>query len=124
MVTAGHVISSGRVGCPHFMAPEVIQRRQYGKPGDVWSAGVLLHILLTGTVPFVGSGERLRDAICRGRVQVCSNALDTKPYEICRYIYYLFTLNILIYYYRWSLQFGIISARQQKILYRRCLQQK
>ncbi|XP_012349620.1 peripheral plasma membrane protein CASK isoform X2 [Apis florea] len=60
----------GRVGCPHFMAPEVIQRRQYGKPGDVWSAGVLLHVLLTGTLPFVGSRDRLRDAICRGRVQM------------------------------------------------------
>ncbi|XP_076172778.1 peripheral plasma membrane protein CASK isoform X8 [Ptiloglossa arizonensis] len=60
----------GRVGCPHFMAPEVIQRRQYGKPGDVWSAGVLLHILLTGTLPFVGSRDRLREAICRGRVQM------------------------------------------------------
>ncbi|XP_046834021.1 peripheral plasma membrane protein CASK isoform X16 [Vespa crabro] len=60
----------GRVGCPHFMAPEVIQRRQYGKPGDVWSAGVLLHVLLTGTLPFVGSRERLREAICRGRVQM------------------------------------------------------
>ncbi|XP_077272936.1 peripheral plasma membrane protein CASK isoform X9 [Temnothorax americanus] len=60
----------GRVGCPHFMAPEVIQRRQYGKPGDVWSAGVLLHVLLTGTLPFVGSRDRLREAICRGRVQM------------------------------------------------------
>ncbi|XP_011064196.1 PREDICTED: peripheral plasma membrane protein CASK [Acromyrmex echinatior] len=62
--------SEGRVGCPHFMAPEVIQRRQYGKPGDVWSAGVLLHVLLTGTLPFVGSRDRLREAICRGRVQM------------------------------------------------------
>lgn len=61
---------AGRIGCPHFMAPEVIQRRQYGKAGDVWSAGVLLHILLTGTLPFVGSRDRLREAICRGRVQV------------------------------------------------------
>ncbi|XP_018306711.1 peripheral plasma membrane protein CASK isoform X6 [Mycetomoellerius zeteki] len=52
------------------MAPEVIQRRQYGKPGDVWSAGVLLHVLLTGTLPFVGSRDRLREAICRGRVQM------------------------------------------------------
>ncbi|XP_068976057.1 peripheral plasma membrane protein CASK isoform X4 [Bombus flavifrons] len=66
----------GRVGCPHFMAPEVIQRRQYGKPGDVWSAGVLLHVLLTGTLPFVGSRDRLREAICRGRVQMGSPLWD------------------------------------------------
>ncbi|XP_076682377.1 peripheral plasma membrane protein CASK isoform X7 [Andrena cerasifolii] len=67
----------GRVGCPHFMAPEVIQRRQYGKPGDVWSAGVLLHVLLTGTLPFVGSRDRLREAICRGRVQMETPLWDT-----------------------------------------------
>ncbi|XP_043289367.1 peripheral plasma membrane protein CASK isoform X7 [Venturia canescens] len=66
----------GRVGCPHYMAPEVIQRRQYGKPGDVWSAGILLHALLTGTLPFVGSGERLREAICRGRVQMETSHWD------------------------------------------------
>ncbi|KAF7988215.1 hypothetical protein HCN44_007709 [Aphidius gifuensis] len=62
--------SGGRVGAPHYMAPEVIQRRRYGKPGDVWSAGILIHVLLTGTLPFVGSGDRLREAICRGRVQM------------------------------------------------------
>ncbi|XP_012283148.1 peripheral plasma membrane protein CASK isoform X1 [Orussus abietinus] len=67
----------GRVGCPHFMAPEVVQRRQYGKPGDVWSAGVLLHVLLTGTLPFVGSRDRLRDAICRGRVQMETSLWDS-----------------------------------------------
>ncbi|XP_078035540.1 peripheral plasma membrane protein CASK isoform X4 [Augochlora pura] len=68
--------SEGRVGCPHFMAPEVIQRKQYGKPGDVWSAGVLLHVLLTGTLPFVGSQHRLREAICAGRVQMKAAAWD------------------------------------------------
>ncbi|XP_014217066.1 peripheral plasma membrane protein CASK isoform X2 [Copidosoma floridanum] len=71
------VDDEGRIGCPHFMAPEVIRHRQYGKPGDVWSAGVLLHVLLTGTLPFVGSRERLRDAICRGRVQMDSPVWDT-----------------------------------------------
>ncbi|XP_012283149.1 peripheral plasma membrane protein CASK isoform X2 [Orussus abietinus] len=69
--------TEGRVGCPHFMAPEVVQRRQYGKPGDVWSAGVLLHVLLTGTLPFVGSRDRLRDAICRGRVQMETSLWDS-----------------------------------------------
>ncbi|XP_031837780.1 peripheral plasma membrane protein CASK isoform X5 [Nomia melanderi] len=69
--------SEGRVGCPHFMAPEVIQRKQYGKPGDVWSAGVLLHVLLTGTLPFVGSQDRLREAICAGRVQMNSPLWDS-----------------------------------------------
>ncbi|XP_048506288.1 peripheral plasma membrane protein CASK isoform X4 [Athalia rosae] len=67
----------GRVGCPHFMAPEVILRRQYGKAGDVWAAGALLHVLLTGSLPFVGSRERLREAICRGRIQMETPIWDT-----------------------------------------------
>ena len=37
------------------MAPEVIQRKAYGKPVDIWSTGVLLHILLSGTMPFLGN---------------------------------------------------------------------
>ncbi|CAH0553900.1 unnamed protein product [Brassicogethes aeneus] len=56
------------------MAPEVIERRQYGKAVDIWAAGVLLHVLLSGTLPFHGSGRRLMDAICRGKLH-----LDTSP---------------------------------------------
>uniref|UniRef100_A0A182VZI8 Protein kinase domain-containing protein n=1 Tax=Anopheles minimus TaxID=112268 RepID=A0A182VZI8_9DIPT len=66
------------------MAPEVVARRVYGKPCDVWGAGVMLHVLLSGRLPFHGSGKRLQDAIARGRVtldtpewkQVSSNAKD------------------------------------------------
>ncbi|XP_057652901.1 peripheral plasma membrane protein CASK isoform X5 [Diorhabda carinulata] len=68
------VASGGRVGSPQFMAPEVVERRQYGKPVDIWAAGVLLHVLLSGTLPFHGSGRRLHDAICRGKLH-----LDVSP---------------------------------------------
>lgn len=30
---------TGRVGCPQYMAPEVVSRRIYGKGCDVWGAG-------------------------------------------------------------------------------------
>lgn len=60
----------GRVGCPHYMAPEVVKNRIYGKACDVWGAGVMLHVLLSGRLPFVGSGKRLTDSIARGRVVV------------------------------------------------------
>jgi calcium-dependent protein kinase len=39
------------VGSAFFLAPEVIQRR-YGRGCDVWSLGVILYLLLSGTVPF------------------------------------------------------------------------
>jgi len=32
-------ITSGRIGTPHFMSPEMINREQYGKPIDVWGCG-------------------------------------------------------------------------------------
>ena len=46
----GQSVNGGRIGTPHFMSPEVIQRRPYGKPVDMWSTGVVLHILLSGTL--------------------------------------------------------------------------
>ncbi|XP_071451420.1 peripheral plasma membrane protein CASK isoform X6 [Hetaerina americana] len=60
----------GRIGTPHFMAPEIVQRGEYGKGVDVWSAGVVLHILLSGTLPFLGTRERLYAAICRGKLNL------------------------------------------------------
>ena len=61
-------VNGGRIGTPHFMAPEVIQRRPYGKPVDVWSAGILVHILLSGTMPFLGTKDRLYESVCQGKL--------------------------------------------------------
>ena len=60
-------VNGGRIGTPHFMAPEVIQRKAYGKPVDIWSTGVLLHILLSGSMPFLGTKDRLYETVCLGK---------------------------------------------------------
>lgn len=75
-------LSSGRVGTPHFMAPEVVKREPYGKPVDVWGCGVILFILLSGCLPFYGTKERLFEAIIKGKYKVgakCQNGLCFGP---------------------------------------------
>ncbi|XP_037646727.1 peripheral plasma membrane protein CASK isoform X11 [Sebastes umbrosus] len=64
------LVAGGRVGTPHFMAPEVVKREPYGKPVDVWGCGVILFILLSGCLPFYGTKERLFEAICKGKYKM------------------------------------------------------
>ncbi|XP_028324556.1 peripheral plasma membrane protein CASK isoform X3 [Gouania willdenowi] len=66
------LVAGGRVGTPHFMAPEVVKREPYGKPVDVWGCGVILFILLSGCLPFYGTKERLFEAIIKGKYK-CSS---------------------------------------------------
>jgi calcium-dependent protein kinase len=45
------------VGSPYYMAPEVISH-DYNVECDNWSLGVLLHVMLSGNLPYKGKDSK------------------------------------------------------------------
>uniref|UniRef100_A0A6U3VKJ7 Protein kinase domain-containing protein n=1 Tax=Ditylum brightwellii TaxID=49249 RepID=A0A6U3VKJ7_9STRA len=45
-------------GTPFFVAPEILTKVPYDQASDMWSVGVIIYLLLSGDLPFMGRSQR------------------------------------------------------------------
>ena len=65
-----------KVGSPYYIAPEVLNKH-YNEKCDIWSAGVVLYVMLTGNFPFLGhTSNELFSKIKTGKFKTTGKEWD------------------------------------------------
>ena len=70
-----HELVNEQCGTPAYLAPEIVREQGYrGFGADIWSLGVLLYCLLTGSMPFKASSiDELHKLIIKGDFEFPDN---------------------------------------------------
>ncbi|KAL8480847.1 hypothetical protein ACS0TY_027389 [Phlomoides rotata] len=95
------------VGTPYYVAPEVLMGRNYNEKVDVWSAGVILYIMLAGVPPFYGEGPtETFEAIFRS---VSPKAKDLMRKMMCRDVFRRLSAEQVLRH-PWIINGGVTSS--------------
>ncbi|KAF0915792.1 hypothetical protein E2562_038920 [Oryza meyeriana var. granulata] len=74
-------------GSPLYMAPEVMQAQKYDAKADLWSVGIILYQLVTGSPPFTGDSQiqLLRNILYTREIRFPSDCdLSNGCIDLCR----------------------------------------
>ena len=83
-------------GTPNYVAPEILRRQPYATQVDMWSAGVILYIILCGFPPFYDENDdlgRLYRKIKRADYDMPSPYWDNISKEGMIYLFSRFSLS-------------------------------
>ena len=84
------------MGSPYYIAPEVLNKC-YNEKCDIWSAGVVLYVMLTGNFPFTGlTSQQLFENIKSGKYRTTGKEYEAISQKAKDLLKKMFELNPLL----------------------------